>query len=47
MRTGSTEYYAQSVRGLQAFFDQNIQADFVALENIDEYKLVYLAYPSC
>jgi beta-galactosidase len=43
---GSTEYYAQSVRGAyQAFFDQNIQADFVALENIDEYKLVYLAYP--
>ena len=29
----------------QAFFDQNILADFVALENIDEYKLIYLAYP--
>ena len=46
VQQGSAEYYAQSMRGAyQAFFDQNIQADFVALENIDEYKLVYLAYP--
>jgi beta-galactosidase len=43
---GDTAYYAQSIRGAyQAFFDSNIQADFVALDNIDEYKLVYLAYP--
>ncbi len=43
---GGTEYYAQSIRGAyQAFFDANIQADFVALKDIDEYKLVYLAYP--
>jgi beta-galactosidase len=43
---GGTEYYAQSIRGAyQAFFDSNILADFVALENIDEYRLVYLAYP--
>jgi len=46
VQQGGTEYYAQSIRGAyQAFFDQNIQADFVALENIGEYKLVYLAYP--
>jgi beta-galactosidase len=46
VQQGGTEYYAQSIRGAyQAFFDSNIQADFVALENIDEYKLVYLAYP--
>jgi beta-galactosidase len=46
VQQGATEYYAQSIRGAyQAFFDQNIQADFVALENIDEYKLVYVAYP--
>ena len=46
VQQGGTEYYAQSIRGAyQAFFDQNILADFVALENIDEYKLVYLAYP--
>jgi beta-galactosidase len=43
---GATEYYAQSIRGAyQAFFDSNMQADFVALADIDEYKLVYLAYP--
>ena len=42
----STDFYAESMRGAyQAFFDQNIQPDFVALENIDEYKLIYLAYP--
>jgi beta-galactosidase len=29
----------------QAFFDSNIQSDFVALENIDEYKVLYVAYP--
>jgi beta-galactosidase len=46
VQQGGTEYYAQSIRGAyQAFFDSNIQADFVALEDIDEYKLVYLAYP--
>ena len=43
---GGTEFYAQSIRGAyQAFFDANIQADFVALQDIDAYKLVYLAYP--
>lgn len=43
---GATEYYAQSMKGAyQAYFDANIQADFVALKDIDEYKLVYLPYP--
>lgn len=42
----STDFYLESMRGAyQAFFDQNIQADFVALDNIEEYKLIYLAYP--
>jgi beta-galactosidase len=46
VQQGDTAYYAQSMKGAyQAFFDQNIQADFVALEDIGEYKLVYLAYP--
>jgi len=46
VQQGDTAYYAQSMKGAyQAFFDQNILVDFVALENIDEYKLVYLAYP--
>lgn len=42
----STDFYLQSMTGAyQAFFDSNIQADFVALENIGEYKLLYVAYP--
>lgn len=46
VQQGSTDYYAHSIYGAyQAFFDSNIQPDFVALENIDEYKLIYLPYP--
>jgi beta-galactosidase len=46
VQQGSTDFYAQSIRGAyQAFFDFNIQPDFVALEDIAQYKLVYLAYP--
>jgi beta-galactosidase len=43
---GTTDYYSHSMRGAyQAFFDSNIQPDFVRLEDVDEYKLIYLAYP--
>lgn len=46
VQQGSTEHYAQSARGAyQAFFDSNIQADFVHLDHIAEYPLVYLPYP--
>ncbi len=46
VQQGSTEHYAQSARGAyQAFFDNNIQADFVHLDHIAEYPLVYLPYP--
>lgn len=46
VQQGSTDFYLESMRGAyQAFFDQNIQPDFVALEHIGEYKLLYLAYP--
>jgi beta-galactosidase len=42
----STEFYSQSICGAyQAFFDSNIQADFVGLDDIAEYKLIYLPYP--
>lgn len=42
----SSDYYAASMRGAyQAFFDNNIQPDFVALRDIENYKLVYVAYP--
>jgi len=46
VQQGSTNYYAQAIRGAyQAFFDSNIQADFVALEDIGKYKAIYLPYP--
>ena len=35
VQQGDTNFYAQSIRGAyQAFFDSNIQADFVALDDI-------------
>jgi beta-galactosidase len=46
VQQGSTSQYAESIRGAyQAFFDNNIQADFVHIDNIAEYPLVYLPYP--
>jgi beta-galactosidase len=46
VQQGSTDFYAQSTRGAyQAFFDSNIQADFVSIDNLSEYKIVYLPYP--
>ena len=46
VQQGSTDFYSQSIRGAyQAFFDSNIQPDFVALNNISEYKIIYLPYP--
>ena len=46
VQQGDTNFYAQSIRGAyQAFFDSNIQADFVSLDDLAEYKIVYLPYP--
>jgi beta-galactosidase len=46
VQQGSTRHYAESARGAyQAFFDSNIQADFVHIDDIDQYSLVYLPYP--
>src|SRR5690242_19491095 len=43
---GNTSYYASSARGAyEAFFDSNIQPDWVHIDNIDEYRAVYLPYP--
>lgn len=43
---GGTHHYAESMRGAyQAFFDSNIQADWVHIDHIQEYRLVYLPYP--
>jgi beta-galactosidase len=38
--------YVQSVQGAyQAFFDSGIQADFVSIDDIGQYSVVYLPYP--
>jgi beta-galactosidase len=43
---GGGSNYLESVQGAyQAFFDSNIQADFVSIDDIGEYPLVYLPYP--
>ena len=43
---GDTKFYADSVTGAYiAFFDSNIQADYVHIDNIAEYPVVYLPYP--
>jgi len=46
VQQGSTAHYAESARGAyQAFFDNNIQADFVHIDHVREYQLVYVPYP--
>jgi beta-galactosidase len=46
VQQGSTNFYAQSIRGAyQAYFDSNIQADFVSIDDIGKYRIVYLPYP--
>jgi len=43
---GNTNFYNQSASGAyMAFFDSNIQADYVHIDNISEYPVVYLPYP--
>ncbi|MEO5997853.1 MAG: beta-galactosidase [Chitinophagaceae bacterium] len=43
--SASSQYYAESVRGAyQAFFDSNIQVDFVHIDNVKEYPIIYLPY---
>ncbi len=46
VQQGSTAFYSQSICGAyQAFFDSNIQPDFVSIDDIGEYKIIYLPYP--
>jgi beta-galactosidase len=46
VQSGRPDNYNQSVQGAyEAFFDSNIQADFVSIDDIAEYPLVYLPYP--
>ncbi|MDR1637810.1 MAG: beta-galactosidase [Treponema sp.] len=42
----STEAYTKAVQGVyQGFFDRNIQADFVHIDDIAGWDLLYLPYP--
>ena len=41
-----TDFYAESLRGVyRAFFDNNIQADWAHIDDIDKYKFLYLPIP--
>lgn len=43
---GSAKNYTVAARGAyQGFFSNNIQADFVHLDDISEYRVLYLPYP--
>jgi len=43
---GNTAFYSESARGAYtAFFDSNIQPDWVHIDHLAEYPLVYLPYP--
>ena len=43
---GDTKFYSQSMDGAyQGFFDNNIQADWVHIDDIDQYDLLYLPIP--
>lgn len=43
---GSTDFYAQAARGAyQGFFDGNVQADWVHVDDVGAYDFLYLPYP--
>ncbi|HEV7717417.1 MAG TPA: alpha-amylase family protein [Arsenicitalea sp.] len=43
---GKMDTYTRAMRGAyQGFFENNIQADFVHIDDIDQYDVLYLAYP--
>ena len=43
---GHTEHYSRSLQGAyQGFFDLNIQADWVHIDDIDAYQTLYLPFP--
>ncbi len=47
-RYGAEDLYASMLYGAyRGFFDAGLQGDFVRIENINEYKLLYLPYPVC
>jgi beta-galactosidase len=44
---GNTAFYAEAVRGAyQGFFDAGLQPDWVLIDHIDEYRVLYLPFPA-
>jgi beta-galactosidase len=43
--TGGNNYVQSAQGAYQAFFDSNIQADFVSIDDIGKYPVIYLPYP--
>ncbi len=47
LRNGETEFYSGSMEGAyQGFFDNNIQADWVHIDDIESYPAIYLPFPA-
>jgi len=43
---GNTDFYARSMEGAyQGFFSNNVQADWVHIDDIDQYQFLYLPIP--
>ncbi len=43
---GNTHFYSQAMQGAyRGFFDNNIQADWVYIDDIDRYRFLYLPFP--
>ncbi|MFC6334367.1 beta-galactosidase [Paenibacillus septentrionalis] len=43
---GHQPLYSQAMWGAyQGFFDNHIQADWIRMDQVDQYKVIYLAYP--
>src|SRR5439155_14237342 len=44
---GNTAFYAEATRGAyQGFFDAGLQPDWVLIDHIDEYRVLYLPFPA-
>jgi beta-galactosidase len=44
---GRTDFYAESARGAyQGFLDAGLQPDWVLIDHVDEYRVLYLPFPA-
>ncbi len=43
---GDSLYYLQAVKGTyKSFFDKNISVDFIRIDQLDDYKVIYMPWP--